>query len=94
MYTFISRPQIFCQWLINNNTSYAFAAYDSFGSLRQLKMLNLGNNDFNDSILPYLNTLTSLTTLNLGYNSIEGSGTMQGIPIRFRPADIHVRQLN
>ncbi|KDO37546.1 hypothetical protein CISIN_1g0457151mg, partial [Citrus sinensis] len=56
---------------------YENRAYDSFGSLRQLKMLNLGNNDFNDNILPYLNTLTSLTTLNLRYNSIEGSRTKQ-----------------
>ncbi|XP_006427458.2 receptor-like protein 9DC1 [Citrus clementina] len=58
---------------------YENRAYDSFGSLRQLEMLNLGNNDFNDSILPYLNTLTSLTTLNLRYNSIEGSRTKQGL---------------
>ncbi|KAH9715266.1 Receptor-like protein 14 [Citrus sinensis] len=54
-------------------------AYDSFGSLKQLKTLNLGFNYFNDSILPYLNTLTSLTTLNLRYNSIEGSRTKQGL---------------
>ncbi|KAH9715298.1 Receptor-like protein 13 [Citrus sinensis] len=73
---------------------YENRAYDSFGSLKQLKMLNLGFNYVNDSILPYLNTLTSLTTLNLSYNKIEGSRTKQGIHIRFRPADIHVRQLN
>ncbi|KAK9229473.1 hypothetical protein WN944_022435 [Citrus x changshan-huyou] len=54
-------------------------AYDSFGSLKQLKMLNLHLNFFNDSILPYLNTLTSLTTLNLRSNSIEGSRTKQGL---------------
>ncbi|KAH9666999.1 Receptor-like protein 14 [Citrus sinensis] len=54
-------------------------AYDSFGSLKQLKILNLGFNFFIDSILPYLNTLTSLTTLNLRYNKIEGSRTKQGL---------------
>ncbi|GAY31897.1 hypothetical protein CUMW_272690 [Citrus unshiu] len=58
---------------------YENRAYDSFGSLKQLKMLNLAFNDFNDSILPYLNTLTSLTTLILNWNSIEGSRTKQGL---------------
>ncbi|GAY62756.1 hypothetical protein CUMW_220310 [Citrus unshiu] len=54
-------------------------AYDGFGSLKELKILNLGFNFFDDSILPYLNTLTSLTTLILNFNSIEGSRTKQGI---------------
>ncbi|KAL9463092.1 hypothetical protein AB3S75_000988 [Citrus x aurantiifolia] len=58
---------------------YKDKAYDSFGSLKQLKMLNLGYNLFNDSILPYLNTLTSLTTLILGGNNIDGSRTKQGL---------------
>ncbi|GAY59117.1 hypothetical protein CUMW_192110 [Citrus unshiu] len=58
---------------------YENRAYDSFRSLKQLKMLNLGDNVFNDSILPYLNTLTSLTTLILSGNSIKGSRTKQGL---------------
>ncbi|XP_052300219.1 receptor-like protein 14 isoform X7 [Citrus sinensis] len=58
---------------------YENRAYDSFGSLKQLKILDLGGNFFNDSILPYLNTLTSLTTLILSDNSIEGSRTKQGL---------------
>ncbi|KAH9666979.1 Receptor-like protein 56 [Citrus sinensis] len=58
---------------------YEKRAYDSFGSLKQLKTLNLGRNKFNNIILPYLNTLTSLTTLNLGFNKIEGSKTKQGL---------------
>ncbi|KAH9667078.1 Receptor-like protein 13 [Citrus sinensis] len=58
---------------------YKGKAYDSFGSLKQLKMLNLGYNLFNDSILPYLNTLSSLTTLILAGNNIDGSRTKQGL---------------
>ncbi|KAH9667062.1 Receptor-like protein 15 [Citrus sinensis] len=58
---------------------YEKRAYDSFGSLKQLKTLNLAFNFFNDSILPYLNTLTSLTTLILSANKIEGSRTKQGL---------------
>ncbi|KAL9463083.1 hypothetical protein AB3S75_000981 [Citrus x aurantiifolia] len=54
-------------------------AYSSSGNLKQLKILNLGNNRLNDSILSYLNTLTSLTTLILCDNSIEGSRTKQGL---------------
>ncbi|KAH9667035.1 Receptor-like protein 56 [Citrus sinensis] len=54
-------------------------SYDSFGSLKQLKILNLGGNFFNDNILPYLNTLTSLTTLNLRSNNIEGSRIKHGL---------------
>ncbi|KDO65528.1 hypothetical protein CISIN_1g048227mg, partial [Citrus sinensis] len=50
---------------------YENKTYDSFGSLKQLKILNLGDNRFNDSILRYLNTLTSLTTLILRFNNIE-----------------------
>ncbi|XP_052300057.1 receptor-like protein 14 isoform X21 [Citrus sinensis] len=58
---------------------YENKAYDSNGSLKQLKILNLCDNFFDDSILPYLNTLTSLTTLNLYYNCIEGSRIKQGL---------------
>ncbi|GAY62736.1 hypothetical protein CUMW_220210, partial [Citrus unshiu] len=60
---------------------YENKAYDSNGSLKQLKILNLCDNFFDDSILPYLNTLTSLTTLNLYYNCIEGSRIKQGLGI-------------
>ena len=52
-------------------------------------MLNLGANFFNDSILPYLNTLTSLTTLILSDNSIEGSRTKQGIYITMCTVNFH-----
>ncbi|KDO47437.1 hypothetical protein CISIN_1g0470352mg, partial [Citrus sinensis] len=53
--------------------------YDSSGSSKKLKILNLNYNNFNDSVLPYLNTLTSLTTLNLYYNRIGGLNPSQGL---------------
>ncbi|KAH9667138.1 Receptor-like protein 14 [Citrus sinensis] len=62
-----------------SNTSYPFVACDGNGRLKQLKILNLEGNNFNDIILPYLNTLTSLTTLILRGNKIEGSKSRQGL---------------
>lgn len=56
----------------------SFVAYYGFGILKQLRVLNLRYNYFNDSILPYLNKLTSLTTLYLRQNSIEGSNPKEG----------------
>ncbi|KAK9232339.1 hypothetical protein WN943_022585 [Citrus x changshan-huyou] len=53
--------------------------YDSSGSSKKLKILNLNYNNFNDSVLPYLNTLTSLTTLNLYYKRIGGLNPSQGL---------------
>ncbi|KAL5856590.1 hypothetical protein ACOSQ3_004048 [Xanthoceras sorbifolium] len=46
-------------------------------SLKQLKILDLGGNNFNSSILPYLTTLTSLKTLMLGSNNLEDFNTKQ-----------------
>ncbi|XP_041026985.1 receptor like protein 21-like isoform X3 [Juglans microcarpa x Juglans regia] len=42
--------------------------------LRNLKTLNLDGNYFNDSIIPSLSGLTSLTTLSLKGNKIQGGG--------------------
>ncbi|KAL5800706.1 hypothetical protein ACOSQ3_032338 [Xanthoceras sorbifolium] len=47
-------------------------------SLKQLKILDLGYNNFNSSILPYLTTLTSLRTLILQRNYLEDFNTKQG----------------
>ncbi|KAH9667072.1 Receptor-like protein 14 [Citrus sinensis] len=57
---------------------YENRAYDSNGSLKQLKILNLEANHFNDSILPST-SLISLTTLILRDNNIEGSRTIEGL---------------
>ncbi|KAH9715554.1 Receptor-like protein 14 [Citrus sinensis] len=60
-----------------NIFTYDIAAYDSLRSLKQLKILVLGHNYFDDSIFSYLNTLPSLCTLILHWNRIEGSQTNQ-----------------
>ncbi|KAJ4718483.1 LRR receptor-like kinase family protein, partial [Melia azedarach] len=52
---------------------------DSFARLKQLKMLNLRENYFNDSVFSYLNKLTSLTTLNLNSNRIITVRPKQGL---------------
>ncbi|KAK0584935.1 hypothetical protein LWI29_021135 [Acer saccharum] len=51
---------------------------DSFRSLKQLKTLNLGGNRFSGSILSYLTTRTSLTTLILYSNNLEDFNPTQG----------------
>ncbi|XP_031250335.1 receptor-like protein 14 [Pistacia vera] len=45
-------------------------AYDGFRCLKQLKILDLSYNYFNTTLLPYLNNLTSLTTLDLSFNNM------------------------
>ncbi|KAL5769606.1 hypothetical protein ACOSP7_013760 [Xanthoceras sorbifolium] len=52
---------------------------DSRESLKQLKILDLGYNYFNSSILSYLTRLTSLKTLILRYNNLEDFNTEQGL---------------
>ncbi|XP_031287473.1 receptor-like protein 1 [Pistacia vera] len=55
--------------------------YDGFKCLKQLKILDLSYNYFNATLLPHLNNLTSLTTLNLGWNKMgEGlNSAKQGL---------------
>ncbi|KAK9229474.1 hypothetical protein WN944_022436 [Citrus x changshan-huyou] len=62
-----------------NSYSYGVSllTYDSFGSLKQLKILNLGGN-FNN-IFEY----TNFTYLNLRSNNIEGSTIKQGLAYIF-----------
>ncbi|KAK1572211.1 hypothetical protein Q3G72_029165 [Acer saccharum] len=47
--------------------------------LKQLKILNLGDNSFNGSILPYVTSITSLTTLILRWNNLEDFNPTQGL---------------
>ncbi|KAH9715323.1 Receptor-like protein 56 [Citrus sinensis] len=62
-------------------------AYNTSRSLKQLKILNIGYNSFNESLVPLLTSLTSLTSLflqrnlevlDLSGNRITGSLIMQG----------------
>ncbi|CAN8234757.1 unnamed protein product [Cochlearia groenlandica] len=46
--------------------------YKSLSRLRKLEVLDFSTNEFNDSIYPFLNAATSLTTLFLGFNSMNG----------------------
>ncbi|XP_023639378.1 probable LRR receptor-like serine/threonine-protein kinase At4g36180 isoform X1 [Capsella rubella] len=46
--------------------------YKSLSRLRSLQIIDLSTNYFNNSILPYLNAATSLTTLFLPYNEMDG----------------------
>nr|AMM42872.1 LRR-RLK [Vernicia fordii] len=47
--------------------------FEKLSILKKLEVLNLGENDFDNSILPSLGVLTSLRTLNLESNRFEGS---------------------
>ncbi|CAN6852607.1 unnamed protein product [Brassica oleracea] len=47
-------------------------SYKSLSRLRNLEILDLSSNEFNNSIFPFLNAATSLTTLFLRYNYMNG----------------------
>ncbi|KAG2254155.1 hypothetical protein Bca52824_084291 [Brassica carinata] len=46
--------------------------YKSLSRLRKLEILDLSSNEFNNSIFPFLNAATSLKTLFLGFNKMDG----------------------
>jgi len=48
-----------------------YASFEGFPRLKNLETLDLSENFLNSSILPSLNGLTALTTLNLGGNFME-----------------------
>ncbi|KAL1188515.1 Receptor-like protein 56 [Cardamine amara subsp. amara] len=47
--------------------------YTSLRRLRNLEILDFSSNQLNNSIFPFLNAATSLTTIFLGYNKMDGS---------------------
>ncbi|KAJ0759866.1 putative non-specific serine/threonine protein kinase [Helianthus annuus] len=52
---------------------------DTITPLRKLKILNLGWNDFNESLIPFLSSLRSLRILDLSFNRIFESFPCQGM---------------
>ncbi|KAL5767173.1 hypothetical protein ACOSQ2_013956 [Xanthoceras sorbifolium] len=63
---------------LNLSWNYFEGWVDSRESLKQLKILDLGINNFNSSILPCLTRLTSLRTLILRRNNLEDFNKEQG----------------
>ncbi|KAF2598739.1 hypothetical protein F2Q68_00008989 [Brassica cretica] len=53
--------------------SFSFAGYNSLRKLRNLKILDLSSNKFNNSIFRFLNAATTLTNLFLRSNNMGGS---------------------
>ncbi|KAF3519282.1 hypothetical protein DY000_02062492 [Brassica cretica] len=54
------------------NKRFSFTGYKSLGRLRNLEILDLSYNEFNSSIFPFLSAATSLKTLFLGFNRMDG----------------------
>lgn len=55
------------------------AGFERLSALKKLEILMLDSNCLNNSILPYLSTLTSLKNLSLSYNSLSGWFPPDGI---------------
>ncbi|KAJ9693349.1 hypothetical protein PVL29_012206 [Vitis rotundifolia] len=55
------------------------AGFERLSALKKLEILMLDHNCLNNSILPYLSTLTSLKNLSLSYNSLSGWFPPDGI---------------
>jgi len=58
---------------------YFLAGYKSLRRLRNLQILNFSSNEFNNSIFPFLNAATSLTTLSLRRNNMYGPIPLKGM---------------
>ncbi|CAF1910851.1 unnamed protein product [Brassica napus] len=56
----------------SHSSLVSFAGYKSLGRLRNLEILDFTSNKFNNSIFPYLSSATSLTTLFLRDNHMDG----------------------
>ncbi|CAN6935593.1 unnamed protein product [Brassica oleracea] len=56
--------------------------YKSLSRLRKLEILDLSPNEFNNSIFPFLNAATSLKTLFLGFNKMDGPFPVKGVFLR------------
>jgi len=61
----------------------SFAGYKSLSRLRNLEILDLSSHRFNNSIFPFLNAATSLTTLFLTYNNMHSPFLVKGVFLHF-----------
>lgn len=55
-----------------------FAGYESLRRLKNLEILDLSSNNYNNSIFPFLNAATSIKTLLLGDNKMYGPFPVKG----------------
>lgn len=62
-----------------NILRFSFAGYKSLRKLRNLEIMDLSSNEFNNSIFPFLNAATSLTALFLRNNYMGGSFPVKGV---------------
>ncbi|KAF8088560.1 hypothetical protein N665_0536s0011 [Sinapis alba] len=58
---------------LSSNEVYAPMGLQGYKGLRNLEILNLSFNALNNSIFPFVSAVTSLTTLSLGSNEMDGS---------------------
>lgn len=77
-------------WNINIFTFFdLLVGFKSLPKLKKLEILNLGDNRFNKTIIKQLSGLTSLKTLVVSNNHIEGLFPSQGIAYSFNILSNH-----
>ncbi|XP_035546991.1 receptor-like protein 14 [Juglans regia] len=72
----------------------AEGTFERLAVLRNLKTLNLDGSNIDDSIIPSLSGLTSLTTLNLAYNDLRGVNYGEGWKMLSRLENLEILDLS
>ncbi|KAM7252571.1 hypothetical protein ACFE04_008080 [Oxalis oulophora] len=68
--------------------------FNGASKLSNLEILDLSNNKFNNSILPFLRTLPSLKVLRLAYNALQGTLHIQDTLLNLEELDISYNSIN
>ncbi|KAM7268877.1 hypothetical protein ACFE04_011043 [Oxalis oulophora] len=79
------------------NEIAGFVEYEGFkgaSKLSNLEILDLSDNNFNNSILPFLSTLPSLKVLNLASNALQGTLHIQDTLLNLEELDISFNYIN
>jgi len=63
---------------------FIHAGYKSFERLKNLEILDISENGVNNTVLPFINTASSLKTLILHGNNMEGTFPMKGTYVHFQ----------